>query len=176
MHKNVKHNTHRVYLFSGLIKCPCCGRKMGGVSTNGKKYYRCNSHTCGYCEMSKYVSERKIEQWLLDTIEDDYKVKVSMKPKAKKDNPQKYRDRLKRLNDMYLYGNISESEYKSKSAEIQQKIAELSKLPSLKTQIFVSNWKDLYQELDAEHRRSFWRNLVKEIAVSQQGQGVAVLY
>ena len=37
-------------------------------------------------------------------------------------------------------------------------------------------FKDLYAELDPKHRRAFWQNLVSEIAVSQQGQAVAVLY
>lgn len=174
--KNVKHASYRVYFFSGLIKCPCCGKTMGGSNMGGAKYYRCNNHLYGACEMNRYVSERKLEKWLLENIEDDYKVKVTVKPKAKKDNPQKYRDRLKRLNDMYLFGNISEAEYKAKSAEIQQKIAELSKNPPLKTQIFASNWKDLYHELDDEHKRSFWQNLVREISVTVEAQGFAVLY
>ena len=99
-----------------------------------------------------------------------------MKPKEKKEDPKKYKDRLKRLNDMYLLGNISQEEYKAKSAEIQKKIAELSKTPALKTQNFTSNWKDLYFRLDQEHRRAFWHNLVKEVLVNEQLQVVGVVY
>ena len=40
----------------------------------------------------------------------------------------------------------------------------------------MSNWKELYAELDPEHRQIFWRKLIRKISVSQQGQGVAVLY
>ena len=122
------------------------------------------------------MSERKLEAWLLENIEDDFKVNVKMKPKKKKDDPQKYRDRLKRLNDMYLMGNISHAEYKEISASLQKQIADLSKTTPLKTQNFVSNWKDLYLQLDEEHRRSFWHGLLQQIVVNQQGQGVAVLY
>ena len=80
------------------------------------------------------------------------------------------------MNEMYLMGNIDQTEYKAKSVELQQKIAELSKKPSLKTQNFVSNWKDLYYELDDEHRRSFWHKLVKEIHVDLENSGFQIMY
>ena len=80
------------------------------------------------------------------------------------------------MNEMYLLGNISQKEYKDTSAKLQRKIAELSKNAPLKTQNFASNWKDLYLRLDDEHRRSFWRNLITEIVVTQQGQGFQIMY
>lgn len=40
----------------------------------------------------------------------------------------------------------------------------------------VSNWKDLYQELDDEHRRSFWRSLIKEVKIDENGKPVEILY
>ena len=175
--RNVKHaSPNRVYLFTGLIRCPVCGHMMCGCSTQTSKLYRCNQHNYGNCAMSHSVSEKKIEKWLLENVEENFKVKVTMKPKQKRENPQKYKDRLKRLNEMYLLGNISQDEYKQRSAEIQKKIAEIQKKPALKTQNFTSNWHDLYYELDAEHRRSFWRNLIKEIVVDKQLQVVDVVY
>lgn len=176
MPKNVKHATHRVYLFTGLAKCPCCGRNLGGDQSREHKYYRCIYRYNNTCDFNHAVSETKIEQWLLDNIEDDFKVNVTMKPKQKKENPQKYKDRLSRLNDMYLMGNITQEEYKAKSSEIQQKIAEIQKTPTLKTQNFASNWKDLYQELDAEHKRLFWRHLIKEIHVGVETTDFQIVY
>ena len=173
--KNIKRASHRVFLFTGMIVCPVCGRKLGGCAS-ASKYYRCLRHTHGVCDFDRHISEKKLEQWLLDNIEDDYKVRVTMKPKVKNENPQKYKDRLKRLNEMYLLGNISQDEYKVRSADIQKKIAEIEKTPPLKTQIFASNWKDLYHELDDFHKRSFWQNLIKEIAVNQYLQVVDVVY
>lgn len=180
MAHNIKHATNRVYLFTGLIKCPCCGRNMSGLCTGTKitktQYYRCRFHFTGLCDQNGYLREDKVESWLLENIEEDFKVNVTMKPKEQKEDPKKYKDRLKRLNDMYLFGNISQEEYKAKSAELQKKIAELSKTPTLKTQNFTSNWKDLYLKLDQEHRRSFWQNLVKEVLVNEQLQVVGVVY
>lgn len=175
--RNVKHASRKnTYLFAGLIKCPVCGRRMAGCHDGQRKYYRCAYHYYGDCSMSHIVNERKLEQWLLENIEEDFRVQVTMRPKQKQESPKKYRDRLTRLNEMYLMGNISQAEYKAKSADIQQKIAELSKKAPLKTQIFASNWKDLYLELDDIHRRSFWRNLIKEIAVTLEGQGFQIMY
>jgi hypothetical protein len=122
------------------------------------------------------VNESKLEKWLLENIEEDFKVNVTMKPRQQKENPQKYKDRLKRLNEMYLLGNIDQDEYKARSAEIQQKLAEIAKIPTLKTQNFASNWKDLYLELDDEHRRLFWRNLIKEIVVPLENTDFQILY
>lgn len=173
--RNIKHASYRTFLFTGMLSCPVCGRKLGGCATT-KNYYRCVRHTHGDCDFNRYVSEEKIEKWLLENVEENFKVNVTMKPKAKTDDPQKYRDRLKRLNEMYLMGNITQAEYKTKSADLQQKIAELSKIAPLKTQNFASNWHDLYRELDAEHRRSFWHNLIQEIAINEQMQVVAVVY
>lgn len=175
--RNIKYAPqNRVYLFAGMIDCPHCGNKMGGCYGSNRKYYRCVHSSYAYCDMHHTVNEKKVEKWLLENIEEDFKVHVTMKPKEKKEDPKKYRDRLKRLNEMYLLGNIGLTEYKAKSADLQKKIAELSKTPALKTQNFTSNWKDLYLKLDDEHRRSFWQNLIQKIVVNEQGQAVGVIY
>ena len=176
VNRNIKYATHRTYLFSGLIKCPKCGKNMSGCCFGWGKYYRCKDNGLHICDYTRTINERKLEQWLLENIEEDFKVNVTMKPKQKRENPKKYKDRLKRLNEMYLLGNISQDEYKSRSAEIQQKIAEIQKIPVLKTQNFASNWRNLYQELDDEHRRLFWRNLIKEIVVDVETTDFQILY
>ena len=173
---NIKRASHRTFLFSGMMCCPVCGRRLGGCTSNGYKYYRCPRKVDHDCTFGRNISEAKVEEWLLENIEEDFKVKVTMKPKQKKDDPQKYRDRLKRLNDMYLLGNISKEEYTAKSAVLQKQIAECSKNPPLKSQNFASNWKDLYRQLDDEHKRSFWHSLIQQIVVSQSAQVVDVLY
>ena len=85
---NIKKSSPRTFIFSGLVKCPVCGRRMGGCTSNNHKYYRCTRHIDGVCSFSKSISEKQIEKWLLDNIEEDYKVQVTMKPKAKKDGKE----------------------------------------------------------------------------------------
>lgn len=177
INRNIKHASRKnVFLFTGMIPCPVCGRRMAGCHDGARKYYRCPTHYYGTCEMAHIVNEKKLEKWLLENLEQDFKVNVTMKPKQKKEDPKKYKDRLSRLNEMYLLGNISQDEYKTRSAELQQKIAEIQKTPSLKTKIFAANWKDLYAELDDIHRRSFWRGLIKEIRTTVDISGFEVIY
>ena len=175
--RNIKHSSRKnTYLFTGMIACPVCGRRMAGCHDGSRKYYRCPNHYYGTCEMSHIVSEKKMEKWLLDNIEENFNVTVKMRPKEKRVDPKKYKDRLKRLNEMYLLGNIDQDEYKQKSAELQQKLAEIQKKPPLKTKIFASNWKDLYAELDDVHRRSFWRKLITQIVITVETKVVEVIY
>ena len=175
--RNIKHSSNRrIYIFTGLVKCPFCGRSLGGQFDGERKYYRCIYHFFGDCPMPKHVSEKKVEKWLLDNIEEDFKVNVTEKPKGKRENPQKYRDRLKRLNEIYIMGNITEDEYKKRSAELQRTIATLSKEPEKKEVRFTANWKSLYQELDDEHRRAFWRGLIKEVKISEDGKPTKIIY
>lgn len=96
--------------------------------------------------------------------------------KQKKESPQKYKDRLARLNEMYLMGTIPQDEYKEKSATLLKQIADLSKNTPVKTQNFASNWKEVYLKLDEEHRRSFWHSLLQQIVVNEDLQVVEVLY
>jgi hypothetical protein len=73
-------------------------------------------------------------------------------------------------------GNITESEYKAKSSDLQRKIAELSKEPKETINVFTKNWKDVYAMLDDEHKRSFWHKLIKEVKVDADGSPTDILY
>lgn len=175
--RNIKKASRtRVYLFSGLIKCPYCNRKLGGCADYRRKYYRCTQHYYSACPMKSTVSEKNLEKWLLENVEQDFKVKVTMKPKEKKEDPTKYKQRLKRLNDIYIMGNIPESEYKQKSAELNRIIADLSRTEPIKTQIFEKGWKEVYEMLDDEHKRSFWRNLIKEVKINEDADPIEIIY
>ena len=175
--KNIKYATKRIFLFTGMMNCPYCGRKLAGSSTGYQAhYYRCRYTYAGLCDNHVYMREDKIEKWLLENVEEDFKVKVTMKPKEKKDDPKKYKDRLKRLNEMYLMGTINQDEYKEKSEVLLKQIAECSKKPPLKTQILTADWKEIYAKLDQEHKRAFWHNLIKQIVVDKEFQVVDVVY
>ena len=175
--RNIKKASKtRAYLFSGLIKCPLCGRKMGGCADHRRKYYRCTQHYYSTCPMKSTVSEKGMEKWLLENVEQDFRVKVTMKPKTKKENPKKYKDRLKRLNDIYIMGNISEAEYKKEAKILQKKIADLSRTEPVKTKVLEKGWKEVYEMLDDEHKRSFWRGLIKEVKINEDAEPVEIIY
>ena len=115
-----------------------------------------------------------MESWLLENVEEDFKVNVTMKDK-KKENPQKYKDQLKRLNDVYIMGNIPEDEYKNKAKILQMKIADLTK-DKPKQHTFSADWKEVYQMLDDKHKKAFWQNLIKAIYIDEDLNVKGVLY
>ena len=116
------------YLFSGIITCPHCGRKLvgqhrkgGANNPEGTYHYRCNKarieHTC---PLSGCHSERKIETQLLNNLagyiqNEITKVEsLSDIQRPKTDNSKKIEElkkEMERLNMMFRKGRISEEEY-----------------------------------------------------------------
>lgn len=44
------------------------------------------------------------------------------------------------------------------------------------TQNFNANWQDVYAQLDDEHKRSFWRGLIKEIHTDVEISAFEIVY
>lgn len=181
---------NRVYLFTGLIKCPSCGNTMISsyctqtLSTGEvKEYrsYRCRHKDIRTCENRKTVQELKTEQWLLDNLEDllrDEIARVELertKPKKKpKTDVAALREKLRRLEVVYMAGNKTDMEYLQETAEIRQQIkqAEMEKLEepeesdieALKATL-ETDFRGIYETLSQEDKRRFWRGLIKEIHI-----------
>ena len=180
----------RVYLFTGLIKCPLCGSSMISTHCNRKlstgeikeyKSYRCRHRDIRTCENRNSVAELKTEQWLLDNLEDLLKEEIARvelertKPKKKpKTNVPALREKLRRLEVVYMAGNKSDSEYLTETAEIKEQIkqAEIERIDepdetdieALKATL-ETDFRGIYETLEPEDKRRFWRGLIKEIHV-----------
>lgn len=185
-----KTQGNRVYLFTGLIKCPHCGSSMISsyctqTRKNGevKEYrsYRCRNKEIRTCDNRHTVSELKTEKWLLDNLEDLLQGEIARvelertKPKKKpKTNVAALREELRRLEVVYRAGNKSDDEYIAESADINKRIkkAEEEKtddpgekdIAALK-EMLETDFRGIYETLTAEDKRRFWRGLVKEIHV-----------
>ena len=181
----------RVYLFTGMIKCPECGSTLAsGYCTkpgrNGEKKeyrsYRCRNREVNLCDNRRSISELKTEQWLLDNLEDLLKEEIAKvelertKPKKKpKTDVTALREKLRRLEVVYMAGNKSDAEYLAETAEIKEQIkkAELEKaeepnetdIEALKATL-ETDFRGIYETLEPEDKRRFWRGLIKEIYVN----------
>lgn len=179
----------RIYIFSGLMHCPNCGSTLCGMNTTKKigggvtkKYnaYRCRFKysSCGY---TRTLSEIKIEKWLLANIESLLKDEIATaelekkRPKPKpKTNISALKEQLRRLNVMYMAGNVSDAEYLKEDAEIKAAIAKAEKdappperdLTPLK-QLLETDFLSLYKVMDEEEKRRFWRSIIKEIKIHE---------
>jgi hypothetical protein len=106
--------------------------------------------------MEKEISEHELE-----------KAKPKKKPKSKL---PALKEKLRRLNVMYLAGNLPDEEYLKEDAELKAQIAKAeSELPPPERDItplqelLKTNFEEIYKTLDDEEKRRFWRGIIKEV-------------
>ena len=183
--KTTQHG--RVYLFSGLIRCPICGntlkanyRKYSNIP--GKEYfhYRCGSHRLGNCPFNRSISELKVEKFMLANIKnflEEYALKIEVrskepKRKKKKVDADKLREQLRRLNNIYLSGNLTDSEYNEQSKALQSAIANADTTDRAEERpvnldmirrLIESGFEEQYSTFSREEKQRFWRSIVEEI-------------
>lgn len=191
--RNCKENTaqHRTYLFSGLIPCPHCGKLLKGqvaltkreTKTYEYKTYRCPSYRISNsCDFSKGVSESTLEKLLLKNIEqymEDAKVRSleitdANEPKISKYNVDEINAEIERLNYSWQKGRIKTIEQYDKQyddlmeklelAEREQKQETIKDFSKIET-VLQSGWREIYNELDDEHKKAFWRNIIASIEI-----------
>lgn len=183
----------RVYLFAGLIKCPHCGRILTSKSSRQKlasgkaveyRQYCCKRAEDKLCDYTRHINEQKIEKWLLDNLAvlmQDEIARVSLertKPKKKpKVSVSKLREQLRRLNVAYMAGNMDDGEYIDQTKELNALIvkaeAEAAQDPGEKDltglkAILETDFQSIYQDLEPEDKRRFWRSLIEEIHVNEK--------
>ncbi len=184
-------NKQDPYLFTGLFVCPLCGRRLASARKKGKaegsyyRYYRCANHyTNRTCEYSKVLNENRSEEYLLNNIEflvkkSEDEISLAAKHISEKETQttnidiNKYRKELDRLNNMYQKGRISEEKYDSEYQRISDIINECERemkiVPySAKSydrikKVLSGRWISIYQSLDRENKRAFWRSILESI-------------
>lgn len=175
----VKKNTRRTYLFTGLMRCPICGRKLGGDTTPTKskeyKYYRCRDHANTLrCPFKWRVVEEELEQQMLDRIEPMLnRAKALRAVSTKKDTAAelaKISGELQRLNYSWQKGRIDPEVYDKEFVALkrrQRTIESLDDAPDYDriAEILKKGWKEIYGELTDESKRAFWRSFVAEIRI-----------
>lgn len=192
-------NEH-AYLFTGLIRCPHCGRRLAGSyqiqKWNDQKRvyygYRCNKNRLDKaCTFKTIVTERRVEEELLERLEEIIEEKeiqnIEIRQntgKVSKYNIEELQEELNRLNYSWQKGRIkSVEEYDSKydklTAQIEAATSEMSELTDTPDfdrikSILESGWREIYNALDNEHKRAFWRSFVEEIVVewSKENKGI----
>lgn len=189
----------KVYLFIGLIRCPKCGRVLTTNSTTNiladgtpKEYrqYRCKRGETKLCDFHRSINEEKIEAWLLtnlDALMEDEIARVQLertKPKPKRKNSvPALREKLRRLNVAYMAGNMDDGEYITQTKELNAMIVkaeqEAAQDPGEKDlsglqAIMETDFKSIYRDLEPEDKRRFWRTIIEQIYVGENGVVVDV--
>ena len=184
-----KTKKNRVYLFTGLLYCPNCGRKLGAkYCTSGRGYnkeyfyYRCMGKTAGVCDF-KIVTEKNVEQYLLDNVRSELEQfvlstqatpKEEKKAKSKKNEIEKLQEKLRRTNVAFFAGNMSDEEYAEQTQTIKEQIAkaqteEAKAEKPVDTEavkaFLATDFESVYETLTREERRMLWRSVIDRVEI-----------
>jgi len=180
-----KSPKNHVFLFSGLVVCPECGRRMGTrrATTADYQYYTCPApyNTVGACENRVCLGERKIEAYLLDTIGEEMKAReLDYKRSAAKKRGSDHaaeisavKGKLSRLKELYLNDLISIEEYRADKEAFEARLNQLIEQdrPVIRPNfealgaVLTSDWKAMYSLMGKEEQRAFWRLVLREIRI-----------
>lgn len=167
----------RKYIFQGLCFCPVCGWRMRAASATTEKAtytrYKCDGYNTGHYHKSISKSERIIEKYLLaelDNLVADYNYQVTSMSPVEHQNIEKQLKsidgKISRIKLMFENGDIAFDEYKLKIDSLKFEKSKLE-VPETKTEICLpDNWRDVYAELDSEHKAQFWKQIISAIYVS----------
>lgn len=192
---NIKHTpSGRIYLFSGLMRCPVCGQKLAGTGcssiinrkTKEKRtycYYRCNRAVIDrICTNTHKFSQVLIEAYLLENLEQEFrkyhirceKIEEQKALIRETRTPKKLQNELERLNLLFQKGRVEWDYYSEEYDRIENELQELLQIRpepprdfTYLEELLQADFKTIYAKLTLENRRSFWRSTIKEIVLNE---------
>lgn len=180
-----KNNSHNFFYFSGLLKCPVCGRTFTGSyntykikdgSERTKKYYRCQGHySIKLCENNKSAPESMVEKLLLQKIKPllDNAKRIESKKTDLSNIKEiaKIKGEIDRLNYSWQKGRIGVSEYDLQYKNLTDTLNDLSHTRTPKDYSYIDNilnddWEVVYNGLTDEYKKAFWHQFISEIILT----------
>lgn len=179
--KIIVNRGHYSYLFVSLLICPCCGRKLTAHANNQYcKTYRCAKHWAdGLCSFNKSINEKIVEAELITSIEkklqEEYNKYIynisNTKQVDKTKSIEKLNNEKNRITVSFNKGWISLEQAELEHSKIDKKIKELynssKKIISYEL-LNNNNWLDLYNSLNNENKRIFWRKYIDYIEIDKE--------
>lgn len=189
-----KSTADRIYLFTGLLYCPVCGRRFGSRTYQSTAhpggcleniYYNCRGkYNNGDCSNGVNMRERVIEACLLENVDAEMQRfimeidRMAAAGKEQRDFPAeraKIRKKLARLKDLYVDDIIDlelyRKDYEALNTQLEALVEEerkaQRKAPNVDRllSIFADGWQDTYMELDRSQKQSFWRTAMDKIYI-----------
>ena len=177
----------RVYIFTSILKCAECNHNMvGRISYKSSKlyYYRCNQHfQRGRCSHKIEAREDMIEKWLFDNLEAElnrvrleWEVKAAEKKKAVlRTDKATLKRKLTKLKELYVNELIDIEEYKKDyeiyTAALRQVPEPAAEAPpdfEAVEKLLQSDFKNIYDTLTREEKRTLWRSVISEIRIDSE--------
>lgn len=195
--KNIRGNANTKkdvdFIFDGLFYCNRCGarhtrnhKKLRNASDgyNHYYYYKCHKAYKLNCDNTRTVNEVQIEELLLSKIKEEAnkyiaenKIKGSKGVKIPKDKTPKIKDKLKKLRELYIEGDIEKSEYLERKDKLEKELAEnIALLQHEDTprdtrhleKLINSDFETVYNSLTRANKRRFWSSFIDKIYVDER--------
>lgn len=192
---NIKKSQKETYIFSGLLICAECGRRMGGNTRRrqrGNCYtithdYRCTGYYARMpkqCINQKVATERVIERELITRIKPMIQDRVLQYEIEEKEEGRNrtaeqitaLNRKLDRLKTLYIDDLIDLDTYKADRAALMGRLEDLQRraaqshtgdLDGLKRLLKPDVW-EMYGDFTPEEKRRFWRGILDKITFSRE--------
>ena len=178
---NVKSGRKYDYIFSGMIRCPVCGKMYGSQMDRRRRKdgslcetprYRCASHyNEKRCPNAVTIREVEIEEYLLEHVREllhdrdlEYRKQAKRAANAA-DQRRKAEEKLRRLKDLYLNGLISLDEYKADRERISAPVE--VPVPKQAPIQLPSSFNKLYESFTNKEKRRMWQGVIKEMRITR---------
>lgn len=198
--KQYMYGTHKnTYIFSGILFCPVCGFRLGGTDQTNRQQknpskrlsYRCQKHHGEKSCTNNYpITEKKVEEFLLDNVrkmlEDKiitYKVEKKKSAESpaekKKKQVQTIRAKMSKLKELYMKELIQLDEYevdyntlKNQMTTLQEEIENDDRSERLfdisaYEQFLQQDFETIYHTFAPEDKRRLWLSVIDSIVAGK---------
>lgn len=166
----------RIFLFSDIIYCSECGRKMRSHCDIGPGtiYYTDSSryhYGAQSCQHKKYHREVIIEKYLLENLASSIERSRIVYEEKKKNapDPEKIQRKITKLRHLYLEDLISKEDYEAEYRACQIAMEEIPYRPSSSGAEKIVDSLEIYDELTRENKKAFWNRTIKRIEIDNDG-------
>lgn len=189
-----RKTSDRIYLFTGLLFCPQCGRRFGAHGSpytlkSGEVgysvFYNCRGrYNNGDCTNGVSMRESVLEEYMLQNIDEEMRryvceleqINSSAQPaKNFQAERAKLKKKFSRLKDLYVDDIIDlelyRKDYEALTAQLNAlDIEEHNTLPSAPCAdrlltVFTSGWQDMYSRLTRPEKQAFWRTVIDRLYI-----------
>ena len=181
--KNQRKARKFEYIFSGMVWCSDCGRKMTGTTDEYHakkiryKVYRCMYHyrTIPTCGNTRTLNEAKLEKYLVENIKNLAFAEINEGEDKERPDYEKQIEslerKIERLKDLYVNELITLDEYKhdvaSYKADIERFRKDMRKYANADKSALKSlvgmNLEDWYWTLTVAEKRTLWLGVIDKI-------------
>lgn len=176
------------HLLTGFLFCGSCGSRMQIGYHSGKNFYGCSAYYKNICSKPVYIRKEIIEEYVTDKITEllskmdlnfENEIDVHKNGQTRtifdsKKQEQKIMQKIDRLLEQYVEGNVSETQYRRLNERLKR---ELEAVKSIKTTTkpdisFLKNIKteELFSRLDLEDKRKILEVLIDKIVIKRSNK------